>query len=77
MVRSAPRPAIAARPDRAIVRRPGPRVTASPRRPRRAPRFFQPLGPAALIRAGLIGATPGALFWPALLPLVRYLAADR
>ena len=42
------------------------------------PLFLIPFGVAVLILAGLGGATIGALFWlVVLLPIVRYLAADR
>jgi hypothetical protein len=41
------------------------------------PFFLLPFGVAVLILAGLLGVTPGALFWLCLpLPIVRYLAAE-
>jgi hypothetical protein len=42
------------------------------------PLFLIPYGPAVLILAGLGGVALGALFWlVVMLPIVRYLAADR
>ena len=42
------------------------------------PLFLIPYGVAVLVLTGLVGVTLGALFWLCLLlPLVRYLAADR